>query len=285
MIDSTNADLRGEESIARLTGSPGWRYNFEHRFNYEDVSAIESSQGTIVLDDQGVFRDRDDNVVTTYDWRSSNNDHHIVVKIPLHIYPQCIFSPLGELTAGLAFTSGAGYIRFYVSPFESFDERLLIFRSAIIKENHLLDYTLQVDDVTSSGYYIEMYYRDKSSLRGLELALNELAGRVILREACQVLEDRTIDEYTCVYVLDNGTSVTVPYPHIHLIVDNFYDKDTIIGQVVFLNQSPERTDITHQWVADNLPDGLSMQDVNPNFPEVYIPNKEVKFWADSQSTV
>ena len=285
LIDSTNADLRGEESVARLTGSSGWRYNFEHRFNYEDVSAIESSQGPVNLDDQGKLRDWDEELVPEYDWKNSNTDHHIIVRIPKHIIPQCIFSFLGDLTVGLAFTCGEGYIRFYVSPFESFDTRLIIFRSAIIKERHLLDYTLQIDDVTSSGYYIEMYYRDKNSIRALELALNELVGRVILRDHCQVLEVRIIDQRTCVYVLDNGTSVTVPYSHIYLTENSFYDKDTIIGQAVFISQSPDRESAVTQWIADNLPNGLSMKAVNPNFPDVYIPNKNVKFWAASQSTV
>lgn len=285
LSDIGNSDLRGEEAVAYLVGAQAWRYNFSIKFKHADVVSIPASTPTVYIDSSGNIKELlEDTAVTPFDWATSSDIPHFIIKIPEGIYPNTIASEYGELTSGISFTCGNQYIRLHTSPFRAFSDRLIFIRSAMVKNRNIHDYTIQIDNVYSDCKYISRYLRSNNSLRALELALNEVAGRAILPVDGVLTEIREIEHNaTTVYVFDNNITLFVDYAHTRLELGVFYNKDTIVGQVIFTS-TPNLSGV-EAWVNDTFPDAfhVDLQSINPNFPDVAIPNAEVRFWAATET--
>lgn len=282
MVDHGNFDLRVFEAADMLVGNTVFSYNVDYRFDYDDVTTINSNVSTFYLNSANkLIRYANGGIVPeTYDWTESTSPPHFVIRVPLWFKPLVIFTKKAVLTSGLAYENGDGFIRFFVSPFEFFEDNLISCKVNTPRVLNLLDYTVQVDSVYGKMPNVIKYLRDNHSIVSFERAINEVLGRVILPGNVVVSEILHVEKSnTYIYVFDNDTSVRVEYEHTPLTLGEFYEAGTIIGKCAFLNQAPSVPEKIRPWVIEHLPEGIHLQDINPNSLDIRIPNRKVKFWA------
>ncbi len=287
MVDHGNFDLRIFEASDILSVNSVWSYNVDYRFDHNDVTVIRSDVSSFYLNTSNrLIRYDTGGVITeTYDWSASTVPPHFVIRVPLWFKPTVIFAKGTVLVAGMAYETGDGFIRFFVSPHEIFTDNLIQCKLNNPRVLNLFDYTVQVDAVYSKLPQVTSYLRDNHSIVSFEKAINEVLGRVTLQDNVIVSEIIHIEKSeTYVYVFDNDTHVRVDYPHTPLVLGNFYEAGTIIGKCAFLNQAPTIEERIRSWIIEHLPEGLHLHDVNPNNLDIRIPNRKVKFWAFDTGT-
>lgn len=198
------------------------------------------------------------------------------VPLAATVLPICITTRTQELTVGYSFLSYPGHVLFYENPIDLFPDSQIICRSAYVLESHLMDYTYQVDNLYSDGYYVARYMRMTSSAKALRLALAEIAGLPIIKKESVLQAIYSGLTYT-VYEFDTQV-IRVPYyiDHDALVVGTTYAADTIIGADYIKVYSSGNSDGTPWYRATELQDvwtaqGLDLSGVTP-FSSVIVPD-------------
>jgi hypothetical protein len=196
LCDLDGAGGRCEETKNILLGNVATRYNFEYVYDIDDVVAINSTAGEVVLE-EGELYDALGNVITPLTARTMQAQAHYIVILRKPISPIAIESPaVGPLVEGVSFVNRQGYLRFYGSVYDLFPDRRLFIKAARVQYNSLFDFTLKVDGTSGMLKRFSNYCRNSHSAKSLQLALNEVAGRVILDNDVHVLEIQKVGSNT-----------------------------------------------------------------------------------------
>ncbi len=282
VVDEDGARIKSVESENALLSHVRKKGNYSLSFFPDEVYPIDAATPEIALSGDDIVLASSGDVVPRMSWGYGQAAHY-VLRIPELLKPLSIRSSVGELCAGVSFVSGSGWIRFFITPHLVFPDRLLHIRSAESVELNLLDYTLRVDDTYNPLPNLALYYRITHAAAALELALNELAGRVIIKNDCVVTEaKRILDSDTYVYTTNDGEVYKVAYSHFPLINGELLYKNQIIGKAIdVFAKSKSGVDSWWQPAFSGAARGntLNLQTLNPALPDVTITNEEVRFWA------
>jgi hypothetical protein len=185
-----------------------------------------------------------------------------------NILPAVIATNDKELTVNTSFITNNGYIIFFEDPAVLFPDNFIFCRSALVLESHVMDYTYQVDNLYSSGYYVTRYMRDTHSPVALRLALAEVAGLPIVKQDSILLAYYENPNFT-VYEFDNEVLKVPSYiEHTQLTVGTTYSAGTIIGEDYIKVFSPANTSYNPWYRTAELDDvwsvnGLDLSAVTP----------------------
>jgi hypothetical protein len=282
ILDEDGARPKMLEAETALLGLPRKKGNFSLRFFPEDILPIAASTAEIAVSNKSIVLADSGDHVPAMVWEDAQTAHY-VLRIPAGMRLLSIRSDLGELCAGISFTSGDGWLRFFISPHAAFSDRIIHVKSAEETELNLLDYTLRVDDAQTALPYLAQYYRMSHSAEALELALNELAGRTIIRRDCTVTEAKQVlDTDRYVYTTSDGEVYVIGYVHLPLVAGEQLYANQIIGKAVDVF-AKSKSGSSGWWEAafagTSRGNSLSLQDINAALPAVTINNEEVRFWA------
>lgn len=169
------------------------------------------------------------------------------VPIPIGVYPVSIVTKTAELISSYSFRAYAGHLLFFEDPTALFDNGTIFCRSALEAKSHIMDYTYQVDNVFSDGFYIARYMRATHSAVALQLALAEVAGLPIVREDATVRGIYTNFDTT---VYDLGTQVlSIPnyIEHEPLVIGQLVNAGTIVAGEYVKVYSAANTAADPEW--------------------------------------
>lgn len=282
VLDEDGARAKMLESEDALLGKERRKGNYSISFFPADVYPIPANTEEIAIVGGNVVLKASGNKVVKVAWEDAQTAHY-VIQIPDKLKPTSIRSSFGELCAGISFSSGPGWIRFYVSPHAAFPDRLMHIRYSLQRDLALLDYTLRVDEAYSALPYTAKYYRDSHSANAFELALNELAGRVIVMTDAVVTEVKYVEASGAyVYTTSAGEVYKVSYEHLPLYIgEQIYAKQIIGKAVDVFAKSKSGTDTWWEPAFSGSARGntLNVKDLNSALPSVTITNANVRFWA------
>lgn len=282
VLDEDGARAKMVESEMSLLGDERTKGNYSMSFFPADVYAIHSDTAEIAMSEGSVVLREFGDIVPRAMW-TSNKTAHYVIQIPDRLKPISIRSELGELCVGVSFSTGPGWIRFYVSPHAAFPDRLMHIRCARERDLNILDYTLRVDDAYTALPYLAEYYRSAHSAEAFELALNEIAGRVIIANDAVITEVNYVDvSGTYVYTTSSEDVYRVAYEHFPLVVGDYVYKKQVIGKAIEVHSKSKYGNSTWWeplFTGTARGNSISLQDLNPALPAVTILNEEVRFWA------
>jgi hypothetical protein len=203
------------------------------------------------------------------------------VPIPYGYEPICITAPTKELTVSCSFRIGNGYILFFEDPYFLFPNNTITFRSLIIRQSHVMDYTYQTDNIYSDGRYIADYMRKTHSAVALKLALAEIAGLPILHEAATL--QQIYENYdNTIYEFDNQILEVPNYiEHTALNVGTVYPEGTILGEDYIKIYSASNVSDTPWYRTSDLnsiwtTEGLSLNSITP-FGNITVPDSTGTF--------
>lgn len=280
LIDNDGARGRFNEVLNLMLNKKSVRYNFELTFTPLDIVPIDSSSGEIKYANNTFLDSSTDTPIPEFAWSDTLSAHYLL-PIDERFNPISIRAVHNEiLTTGLSFTTGPGFIRFFGSPSDLFPSGIINVIAAEVDHDHIHDYTLKVDSVENKLDYLVEYYRAHHSAHMLELALNQIAGRVIV-EADAVIVDR-IDHVNgaVTYVTDDDKIYYVNYQHPTQEVGDTLYKHHIFDRAVTVAAKPN-TNADNWWQPYFAQEGkgntLKMQDLHPAYPAVE--------WVNSSTTV
>lgn len=294
-VDSSIKDITLSSGAAVLSGlysSPDGNDIYVRLINGNTWVTISGEPVLALASTPGEAAPQGQSYVEEITSRSGSIRTDYVVRLENDFNPIAIESVKGTLVEGISFINGGNYIRFFDSPYELFPDKFIHIRSAYFNPNNLLDYTFKTDTIKEQLYYLAQYYRSNHSAYYFELALNEVAGRVILREESKLVERRQtgpVDSPTYIYTFDNGTVAKVNYEHHLLEVGQTYSADYIISRVAEVHAKPARdadkwwqshfNSMTYDHKYMRYRDSFYLQDINPAYPDFGIPSRDILFLA------
>lgn len=148
---------------------------------------------------------------------------------PHGLTPMCLVAPGGQhLVLGVDFWISPGVLIFRRSPAILFPNGQIHMLGGDEIVPHLLNYTLQVDDLTQSPAPVAAFFREQQSISRYEQAIAVAAG-LQLFPAVDTIADRRDYCSSTLYLMTSGTSIDVPYPHTRLAVGSATTAGQVIG--------------------------------------------------------
>lgn len=200
-----------------------------------------------------------------------------LVRIPTGIEPICIRGKDKELISGITFRAANGFLVFDEDPLEIFESNIMHVRSGWREHRCIHSYTMKLDGVYTSGFYVAEYLRKNHSAKAMERALAEIAGIPILPSDSFLNKTYSSPNGDRIYEFEDYV-VRVPHYiyHTELQPGNFYEAGTIIGDYVHIYTAPSVSDTWHQNL--DWEDGLSLDGLCP-FSGLVVPNRMIVFDA------
>lgn len=200
------------------------------------------------------------------------------VAIPYGVYPETIFVEGEILTAGIDFKVFQGAIQFQENPHSMFPDRKIHVLQGRQTLTNPLNHALNLEEFSGDAAPITRYFREVTNAQSLQLAVAAASGMVVLPQDGHLLDYRSECGRT-VYMFDWGV-ITVPYSHDTLTVGEWYEKNTIVGDLITVH-APTGNDgwFTNVDWGDT---GLKLDRLCP-FKGLTAPNSSVKFWAYAQT--
>jgi hypothetical protein len=284
LVDEDGARGNQQRTESWLMRAPATRYNFTLNIHHDEVIPIPAVSGEVYLDENNKFRYSIDDVLvpTDIDWDEGESMHYLW-RVDPSIKLVCIQTTTQTLVNGVSFSRGLGWVRFFDSPIRMFPDRKIHVRAADIQDDPCHDYVLRVDPVNNGYVYLPLYYRNSHSSKALELALNEIAGRVIISEDCIIVEVQNLSYINkWVYTTDSGKVYVVDYSHTPISVGSLCYKDQIIGRAVEVYSRPSSN--SGNWWSPHFSTTsrgltLNLTDLNSALPDVKVQNANTTFTA------
>ena len=199
--------------------------------------------------------------------------------LPYGFTPRAIYSAAGALLMlGVDYTGGDGYLKFQQDPLELFPDFTFQCASVDVRKTNIFSFTLQANDLYTSGKYLVNYYRCKQTIPTLEKAAAEAAGLTLAEVAGPVLEVKALGAAGARYILEAG-KIDVPYAHTQLAVGVVVNEGDILGNVFKLYSKVDGSG----WQHLALPAGLNLAGLCP-IPGITFPNAPVLVTALSQDS-
>lgn len=199
-----------------------------------------------------------------------------LVPIPSNIRPQVLEIPGRFLVAGIDFQWMPGVLVFTENPHALFKDSIVC-QSAWVEVPYMFGYAQGVDGLQAPKRAVAHFQQRAQTASTLRAALVELLGRRIADTTRWVT---SVQAYctTRVYQLDDGTSLTIEYPHHEYAVGDVITAGTVIGLGID-TWGPNRDD--PNWFAVcPWGDGLPLSVVSPfAAKDLYIPNAPCRFEA------
>lgn len=153
------------------------------------------------------------------------------VPCPYGLTPMCLVAPGGDhLVLGVDFWLSPGVLVFKRSPALLFPSGQILLLGGTETVPHLLNYTLQVDDLLQAPTPIAAFFREQQSIRRYEQAIAVAAG-LQLFPVDDVIAERRDHCASTLYVMASGNSISVPYPHSRFSIGASVSAGQVIGGV------------------------------------------------------
>ncbi|MEG1542953.1 MAG: hypothetical protein RR382_00315 [Tannerellaceae bacterium] len=153
-----------------------------------------------------------------------------VLKVSKRVHAHSILLEGKLLLEGVHFTASFGRISFTWNPADRFAGNKVTIRTYTYLSDNLLNYTLQLNEVTEPVQAVLDYVRKSQSIKTFALAVATASGLCTVRENC-VVQRIVPCQRGCIYMTDIGKLYAL-YEHIKLPVGTRLEKGTWIGEML-----------------------------------------------------
>lgn len=250
-------------------------------FKLEDIN-LETSR---LYDKFPFVYDLPENDVDKMKYDDEASYYYYSLPLPPDVTPLSIWSSVkGRLVINNDFYVVYDRIWFTEKPSQLFPEYFYLIKYALTTQKSFYAFPLRVQGTDDTLNHVVRYEKVYQTPHQFKLAIASVGGLKILASSQKLKSKRvSTNGQVVTYVFDNEV-LEVDYPHEHLTVDTYYDKDTIIGDGVKVFAEDASNKGTRWWSAAPWKGGFSLGAI-AGVPGVVVPDDECFAYIANAETV